>query len=197
MRERDRLNAEVEELNKRLQIQRIYTDEVEHRRGESEKLNKELYKSLDATSSEAYQKMRMVDHQRQEIVDLKAQIGGLHAETKQLKTQLEQMHASNAQLNGKLMTSKANLEKMTGMQQVTAGKLAHCAAELEAATLAKRNCHMELQQCTTQLKLRDSECNRLVRDNQQLIKYREQLQKKLMHMERNKGDLVQDMLKMK
>lgn len=47
LRERDRLNAEVEELNKRLQIQRIYTDEIEQKRTDSEKKNKELYKLLD------------------------------------------------------------------------------------------------------------------------------------------------------
>lgn len=47
LRERDRLNAEVEELNRRLQIQRLYTDEMEKKRMESEQKNKELYKLLD------------------------------------------------------------------------------------------------------------------------------------------------------
>lgn len=49
LRERDRLNAEVEELNRRLQIQRIYSDEVEKKRMESENKNKELYKLLDVS----------------------------------------------------------------------------------------------------------------------------------------------------
>lgn len=47
LRERDRLNAEVEELNKRLNIQRIYTDEIEQKRTDSEKKNKDLYRLLD------------------------------------------------------------------------------------------------------------------------------------------------------
>lgn len=47
LRERDRLNGEVEELNKRLQLQRIYCDEMERKRTESENKNKELYKLLD------------------------------------------------------------------------------------------------------------------------------------------------------
>lgn len=47
LRERDRLNAEVEELNRRLQIQRLYSDEMERKRMESETKNKELYKLLD------------------------------------------------------------------------------------------------------------------------------------------------------
>ena len=49
LRERDRLNAEVEELNKRLQIQRAYSDEMEKKRTESENKNKELYKLLDVS----------------------------------------------------------------------------------------------------------------------------------------------------
>lgn len=47
LRERDRLNGEVEELNKRLQLQRIYCDEMDRKRTESEHKNKELYKLLD------------------------------------------------------------------------------------------------------------------------------------------------------
>lgn len=47
LRERDRLNAEVDELNRRLQIQRLYTDEMERKRMESEAKNKELFKLLD------------------------------------------------------------------------------------------------------------------------------------------------------
>lgn len=54
LRERDRLNAEVEELNKRLQIQRIYTDEMERKRMESENKNKELYKLLDVCNRVFY-----------------------------------------------------------------------------------------------------------------------------------------------
>lgn len=49
LRERDRLNAEVEELNRRLQIQRLYTDEMEKKRTESENQNKNLCKLLDVS----------------------------------------------------------------------------------------------------------------------------------------------------
>lgn len=47
LRERDRLNSEVDELKRRLQMQRIYADEMEKKRMESENKNKNLYKLLD------------------------------------------------------------------------------------------------------------------------------------------------------
>lgn len=197
LRERDRLNAEVEELNKRLQIQRIYTDEIERKRAESEKKNKELYKLLDETSSEAYQKIRMVDHLKQDITDLNTEKNTMLIETRHLKTQIDQMQSSNLQLNGKLAATKMSLEKVTNTQQLTAVKLTKTAADLEASIGSRKKCQMELGQNTTLLKLRDSECNRLLKDNQQLIKYREQLQKKMMSLERIKGDLTQEVLKMK
>lgn len=50
LRERDRLNGEVDELNKRLQLQRIYSDEMDRKRMESETKNKELYKLLDVNT---------------------------------------------------------------------------------------------------------------------------------------------------
>lgn len=51
LKERDRLSAEVEELNRRLQIQRLYTDEIERKRAEVEAKNKELYKLVDVCTS--------------------------------------------------------------------------------------------------------------------------------------------------
>lgn len=197
LRERDRLNAEVEELNKRLQIQRIYTDEIERKRAESEKKNKELYKLLDETSSEAYQKIRMVDNLKQDIADLNAEKNTLLTDAKFQKTQLEQLQFNNTQLTGKLAVAKASQEKISINMQTTNAKLTKTLADLESTLALRKKCEMELGQNTTLLKLRDSECNKLLKDNNQLIKYREQLQKKMLGLERIKGDLQQDVLKMK
>lgn len=47
IRERDRLNAEVEDLNKVLQAQRYQNDAVEKKRVEFESKCKDLYRLLD------------------------------------------------------------------------------------------------------------------------------------------------------
>lgn len=197
LRERDRLNAEVEELNKRLQIQRIYTEEIEQKRAESEKKNKELYKSLDETSSEAYQKIRMVDMLKQDIADMEAERINMRAEAKTFQTQLDGMQTSLQQVNAKLTLSKANLEKCNGTLTHTNNKLATVTADLEQMAASRRKCQIELGQNATKLKLRDSECNKYLRENVQLVKYREQLQKKLVAMEHTKSDLMQEILKLR
>lgn len=49
MRDRDRLAAEVDDLNKKLQQSRLQTEAVEKRRAEHEEKCRELYKMLDVS----------------------------------------------------------------------------------------------------------------------------------------------------
>lgn len=197
LRERDRLNAEVEELNKRLQIQRLYTEEIERKREESEKKNKDLYKLLDETSSEAYQKIRMVDHLKQDIIELNAEKTASSAEQSDLQHQLNDMRSANSHLTNQLATNKSSLERKHLALQTSMAKATRLAGELEAVSAHKRQAVLELGQVETQLKLRDSECNRLLKENVRLDTNREQLQKKLLAVERSRSDLVQDAMKMK
>lgn len=49
IRDRDRLTAEVDDLNKKLQQQRLQTESVEKKRTELEERCRELYRSLDVS----------------------------------------------------------------------------------------------------------------------------------------------------
>lgn len=49
IRDRDRLTAEVDDLNKKLQQQRVQTEAVEKKRAELEERCRELYKLLDVS----------------------------------------------------------------------------------------------------------------------------------------------------
>lgn len=197
LRERDRLNAEVEELNTRLQIQRLYTEEIERKREESEKKNKDLYKLLDDTSSEAYQKIRMVDHLQQDIVELNADKSRLAAEQSDLLLQLDGARAANAHLTDQLQTNRALLEGKQHALQAAVAKATRLAGRLEAASAHQRQVELELGQVETQLKLRNSESNRLLKENGRLEANREQLQKKLLKVDGARSELVQDAMKMK
>lgn len=197
LRERDRLNAEVEELNTRLQIQRLYTEEIERKREESEKKNKDLYKLLDDTSSEAYQKIRMVDHLQQDIVELNADKSRLAAEQSDLLLQLDGARAANAHLTDQLQTNRALLECKQHALQAAVAKATRLAGRLEAASAHQRQVELELGQVETQLKLRNSESNRLLKENGRLEANREQLQKKLLKVDGARSELVQDAMKMK
>lgn len=240
LRERDRLNAEVEELNKRLQIQRIYTDEIEQKRTDSEKKNKELYKLLDVssfskrilgktvtsntfcmylqeTSSEAYQKIRMVDQLKLENTELTAANAAIMNDVKHLKGQvnlisknkkiqfydqliyfqIETITAAKNTIQATLNTIHAKFDKTGHQLAVTSAKLTKVQADLEAMTALRNKCSMEFGQNVTQLKFKETECHRLAKENSQLTKNRDQLQKKLMQMEFSKADISQELMKFK
>lgn len=46
-REQDRLNSEIDDLNRKINAQRLHTEEVEKKRIDFENKNKDLYKILD------------------------------------------------------------------------------------------------------------------------------------------------------
>lgn len=54
IRDRDRLSAEVDDLNKRLQQQRNQNDVLEKKRAEFEEKCRELYRMLDVTKFNEY-----------------------------------------------------------------------------------------------------------------------------------------------
>ena len=49
MREQERLNTEIDDLNRRMHIQRLHVEGVEKKCTEFENKNKELYKLLDVS----------------------------------------------------------------------------------------------------------------------------------------------------
>lgn len=58
VRERDRLINELEELQKRLQTQTKYVDELEEKHAEDEEKIKDLYRQLEDVSNEAFKGKR-------------------------------------------------------------------------------------------------------------------------------------------
>lgn len=118
-------------------------------------------------------------------------------ETRHYKNQSETLHNTNLQLNLSLMALKANLESVTNLQSVTNTKLVKTTTDLEEVLATRGKMHMELGQSNNLLKLKESECIRLLKENNQVVKNRDILQKKLMMLEVVKGDLQQDVLKFK
>lgn len=118
-------------------------------------------------------------------------------EAKHYKSQSETLHSTNLQLNLKLLACKANLEGVTNTQAVTNSKLIKTTTDLEEILATRGRMHMELGQINNLLKLKESECTRILKENNQVVKNRDVLQKKLMMLEVTKGDLQQEVLKFK
>jgi chromosome segregation ATPase len=74
VRERDRLINELEDLQKRLQTQTKYVEDLEEKRAENEEKIKELYRQLEDVSNDAFKGKRSLEqitNKFQEMTDKK------------------------------------------------------------------------------------------------------------------------------
>lgn len=77
------------------------------------------------------------------------------------------------------------------------GKLVKAQNDIEAATSQNDKLHIELNQESTMFKLREADLIRVSKENMQLLKIRESLQKKLVVIESEKAELIREMGKLK
>lgn len=152
---------------------------------------------LQDTSSEAFKEKRILDQLRIDLSEVTSLKSAAAEEARHYKSQSESLHSTNLQLNLKLMACKSQLESITNLQAVTTAKFVKASNDLEEVLATRGKIHMELGQSNNLLKLKESECVRLLKENNQFVKNRDILQKKLMLLEVIKGDLQLEVLKFK
>ena len=86
---------------------------------------------------------------------------------------------------------------MTNLQTFTLARFTKASADLDCLTVNRDNIQLKLNQNNNILKLKESENVRLLKENGVHMKNRESLQKKLLTLEIVKGDLTQDVIKLK
>lgn len=97
----------------------------------------------------------------------------------------------------KIGAAKANLERQVTQNNVTNGKLAKAQADIDALTVQNDKLQIELNQESTLLKLKEVDYNRIAKENSQLLKSRETLQKKLVATETEKTDVTKEVAKLR
>lgn len=97
----------------------------------------------------------------------------------------------------KIGAAKANLEKMTTHFNLATAKLTKALADIDNLTSQCDKLQIEFNQESSLLKLKEAECGRIVKENAQIFKSRETLQKKLANVEMEKADLAKAVAKLK
>lgn len=147
------MNAEVEELNRRLKIQRTYTDEVEKKRQESEKKLKDMYKLLDATSDEAFKEKKIIEMLKIQLADTTKERDNREDEAKHYRSQAEMHHKSTLNLQFQVTTCKSQIDKFSNQLRITTDKLSKTTNDLEFCTQMKEKLFHDLTQKTNLLKV--------------------------------------------
>ncbi|XP_054727601.1 cilia- and flagella-associated protein 58 [Anastrepha obliqua] len=177
-REREKLNNEIRELNKRLQIQRLYTTEVEAMTQTLEEKNKAMIKMLDETSNESYNNRKRLDALEKELAQSRSEEAKSKEKIQQIKVQNEQLTKLKVRHNLQILSLKTNLEHLNTQHNTTSNKLAKTTVELEYATQERDENKRALTQRISLLKLREDDIIKLKRENAKLVKSEENTSRK-------------------
>lgn len=101
------------------------------------------------------------------------------------------------QLNLKVGAIKANLLRVTTQYNVNNGKLTKVLGDLEETTSKCDQLQIELLRSCSLAKQREAELMRLARENAQLMKNRDMVQKRIQNFEADKTELAKEVTKLR
>ncbi|EDW14497.1 cilia- and flagella-associated protein 58 [Drosophila mojavensis] len=196
-KEFERLNDEIKELNKRLQLQRAYAAEVEATIQSLEGRNKELLKLLDETSSDACNLKRKSDALAKELATMKCEEAKYLEQIAHTKANNEHLTKVKVRQNLQILSLKTNMEHLNTLHNSTCNKLAKITVDLEYTVQERDKNRRALNQRINLLKVREDELIKLRQDNAKLAKSQETIARKYGGLEMAKQEVEQENLRLK
>lgn len=197
IQESERLTAEVQELNKRLFIQRAYSDELSMKLESADSKNKDLFQQWDDATNESLVNKQKNDHLQQRVDTLEEKLENASEDYQHFRKKYEKIHKdmTNKELLIASCVEKLNAEMAENQASTnTIQKLQH-----ESRTLQDQanEHHFKVSQLRTRMALNEDDNKRLAADNEKRIKGYETIMRKLATVEKNKSQLDQDLLNQK
>lgn len=109
----------------------------------------------------------------------------------------EKFQTNNVQLNLKVGAIKANLLRMTSQYNVCNSKLTRTISDLDEMTAKCDQLQLDLIHQQNVAKHREAELIRLARENAQMMKIRDTIQKRIQTLEAEKMDLTKEVTKLR
>ncbi|CAO1389136.1 unnamed protein product [Diamesa serratosioi] len=197
VRERDRMINELEDLNKRLQTQTKYMEELEEKYANVEEKIKDLYSQNEEISNESFKGKRTLEHLQTKLEETTDEKNVLTEELKKFKQQAEAEHRVVVQQNMQMLGLRANLDKQTTQNNLNNMKLSRYSADLDNLMQLKDKLNNDLNTKNNILKLKEDENIKFRLENAKITKSREILMKKMVVMDGSKTNLENETLKLK
>ncbi|XP_017036999.1 cilia- and flagella-associated protein 58 [Drosophila kikkawai] len=196
-KERERLTAEINDLNKRLNLQRTYAAELDSTIEGLEAKNKELLKLLDETSSDAINLKRKVDALTKELSTMKTEESRYQEQISQMKSANEILTKVKVRQNLQILSLKTNLEHLNTQHNATNNKLAKITVDLEYTVQERDKNKRALNQRINLLKVREDELIKVRQDNSKLAKSQETIARKYAGLDEAKREVEQENIRLK
>ncbi|XP_026840072.1 cilia- and flagella-associated protein 58 [Drosophila persimilis] len=196
-KERERLTAEINELNKRLQMQRSCTAELDSTIEGLEAKNKELVKLLDETSTDACNLKRKSDALAKELATMKSDETKYQEQISHMKSANEHLTKVKVRQNLQILSLKTNLEHLNTQHNATSNKLAKLTVDLEYAVQERDKNKRALNQRINLLKVREDELIKVRQENGKLAKSQETIARKYAGLDESKREVEEENIRLK
>ncbi|CAD7089959.1 unnamed protein product [Hermetia illucens] len=164
LRERDRLQAEVEELDKRLHMQRLYSENVEKFRQDAEAVNTTLMQELESSDTDKVKFKRRIQDLHLSIEKAKDTNLGLTKRINSLENRIEDYQKQLEAKTFELQNMRLQFEKMKSEQASWNATLVKRSAALNTCTQENRSLSEQLRTILNKLKAKEYEVLEIRRD---------------------------------
>uniref|UniRef100_A0A1A9ZZ70 Cilia- and flagella-associated protein 58 n=1 Tax=Glossina pallidipes TaxID=7398 RepID=A0A1A9ZZ70_GLOPL len=194
---REKLETEIRDLTKRLQIQRSYTTDLEIANKTMEEKNKGLIKSLDETSGETYQHKKRIDVLTKDLELLQGEELKYREQIATFKQQNEKLTKMKVRQNLQILSLKTNMEHLNTVYNGVCNKLAKITVDYEYALQERDKYKMDLNQKKNLLKVREEEIVKCKHENSKLSKLQDNASRKHTALDKSKKEFEQQNLRLK
>lgn len=177
--EYERVTEEVRELNKRLQVHRAYSDEIQKKLDESIENNRDLYRQWDAASNEGWANKKKVESLQIQVEEKEEQLDNMTETMMHFKNQAETRHARLKDRDKQLTEKTEELTK--ARKEIKDLTIAKTDLDTNLKDCSKVSAEMKLQiiQLNRFMSLKEDESRKLAIENERGIKKIEALIRKV------------------
>lgn len=179
LRECERLTQEIRELNKRLQVQRCYSDEIQKKLDDQIEKNRDLFFQWDGATNEGLANKKRVEMLNHKVEMMEEEMDKVSETLLHYKSQAENRHARLIERDKQLATMRDNLEKSDAAKAEL--NIVKTKLEINLKTCAKSYSDMthEMEQIKGFIRLKEDENRKLVLEDERNLKLIEGLTRKI------------------
>lgn len=184
LQECDRLTTEIAELNKRLLIQRAYSEELQKKLEASQEKHQELYHQWDTATNESLSNRKKVETLTFTVNELREQVENGYDELTHFKKQSEMLHKRLKFREQQLNEMTEKLEKISSENSILTTAKSKLELSLKALKSETNLIRQEMAQHQNYIRLKEDESKKLFLENEREMKRCENLQRKIASLEK-------------
>lgn len=194
LQECERLNSEVDEMNKRLLVQRAYSDELQKKLDESLEKNRELFREWDTATNESLSNRKKIETLQKRLEELTEEHEKITESMIHYKEAAEARHKRLKEREKQVIDLTDNLEKFksdNAVLNIIKGKME---LSLKAYKSDIVNFKHDMDQFQNYIRLKDDENKKLLLEHEREMKKVENLVRKISSVERVASKQEQEIL---